>query len=92
MTRALLRAAALAVGLATCPAAAADLGVVPAYGAFSWTGFYVGANLGYAWGSISNTNLNHSGFAGGVQAGYNWQTQNIVFGAETDLQLTSASD
>jgi outer membrane immunogenic protein len=98
MSRTLLCSAALAIALAASPALAADFGVrpaygvAPAYGPFTWTGFYVGANLGYAWGTITNANLNHSGFAGGVQGGYNWQAQNIVFGGEADLQLSSAED
>ena len=33
-----------------------------------------------------------SGLAGGVQAGYNWQSGQFVFGAETDIQITGADD
>jgi outer membrane immunogenic protein len=29
---------------------------------------------------------------GGVQAGYNWQSGQFVFGAETDIQITGADD
>ena len=42
--------------------------------AYSWAGPYLGANLGYAWGSVDNNQTNSSGFVGGGQAGYNWQT------------------
>lgn len=61
--------------------------------AYNWTGFYIGAHGGYAWGSsrwiddpiFGGTNLgSHSitgGFGGG-QIGYNWQTGQWVFGVE----------
>src|ERR1035437_2212902 len=35
---------------------------------YSWAGPYLGANLGYAWGSVDNSPTKPSGFAGGVQA------------------------
>ena len=41
--------------------------------AYSWAGPYLGGNLGYAWGIVDNNPTKPSGFAGGVQAGYNWQ-------------------
>jgi outer membrane immunogenic protein len=97
MSRILLRAAAVACALAAAPALAADLPrngpyVAAPYGVYNWTGFYAGLNLGYEWGSVTNTGLSPGGVAGGVQGGYNWQTGNFVFGAETDLQLSAASD
>src|ERR1700710_2464306 len=55
--------------------------------AYSWAGPYLGGNLGYAWGSVDNNPTKPSGFAGGVQAGYNWQQNGPwVFGAEKILQ------
>ena len=33
-----------------------------------------------------------SGFAGGVQGGYNWQNGPWVFGLEADIQATGAND
>src|SRR5436853_7556064 len=88
---------ALVLGLTAAPARAADFPrntspYVAAPYAYGWGGFYVGLNLGYQWGSITNSNFEHSGFAGGVQAGYNWQAGSFVFGAETDLQLSGADD
>ena len=49
----------LAIGLLAFalgrPAQAADLGYpVPAHAGDTWTGFYVGGNAGYAWGSANN--------------------------------------
>ena len=60
--------------------------------AYSWAGPYLGATLGYEWGSVSNTGAKPSGIAGGVTGGYNWQSGNIVFGLEGDLQGTGADD
>jgi outer membrane immunogenic protein len=99
--------------LAACtagPAIGADLPVeAPAYverpaaiGLLNWTGFYVGANLGYARGFASPDIMvrgvplfaltqSMNGVLGGVQAGANWQTGNGVFGIEGDFQGTSQS-
>jgi outer membrane immunogenic protein len=59
---------------------------------YSWAGPYLGGNLGYAWGSVDNNQTKPSGFAGGVQAGYNWQTGPWVFGVEGDIQATGTED
>ena len=59
---------------------------------YSWAGPYVGANVGYQWGDITNSIASPSGFAGGVQGGYNWQYGQFVFGGEGDLQASGASD
>jgi len=79
--------------------------VAPALPIFTWTGFYIGANAGGVWtrdgvtdqlpgsyGAIpGNSNTRSpSGFVGGVQAGYNWQLDNIVLGLEAELEGTSA--
>jgi outer membrane immunogenic protein len=87
----------LAVFLA--PATAADIGrgispapyVTAPYG-YNWSGPYLGANLGYQWGTVSNLGADPSGFAGGAQLGYNWQTGQFVFGGEVDLQASGAED
>jgi outer membrane immunogenic protein len=60
--------------------------------AYSWAGPYLGANLGYAWGSVHNSPTDPSGVSGGVQAGYNWQSGPFVFGVEGDIQATGADD
>jgi outer membrane immunogenic protein len=76
-------------------AAAADLHpyTAPApLSAYSWTGPYLGGNLGYEWGATSNNPTNPSGFAGGVEGGYNLQAGRIVLGGEADIQLSGASD
>jgi outer membrane immunogenic protein len=116
--------------LATAIAAIALIGTTPAFAAdmavkapppapapiYSWTGFYVGANVGGSWGNSDNswnilapsnitlppsgttcapagaalcvtgTDSNHlNGVLGGLQAGYNWQTGNYLFGEEIDF-------
>jgi len=78
------------------PAAKAPAYVAPL---FTWTGFYLGANLGYGWGSGSGTitaggatgpvSGDGNGIFGGLQAGYNWQAGALVFGVETDFQLSA---
>jgi outer membrane immunogenic protein len=102
MKRIILAGAAVS-GLAM-PALAADLYPyprTPAYvAAYNWTGFYAGANLGGAWGRITNTDTftgaagitaadsssaTISGLIGGGQIGYNWQTGNLLFGLEADI-------
>ena len=90
--------AALLVMVAGGAASAADL-PHPSYytataplSAYSWTGPYLGGNLGYEWGATSNNPTRPSGFAGGAEAGYNWQTGQLVFGGEADIQLSGASD
>ena len=64
---------------------------------FSWTGFYIGGNLGGAWarGSVNDSlfglsaSSDRSGFIGGGQVGVNYQFSNIVLGAEWDFDWTS---
>jgi outer membrane immunogenic protein len=77
---------------------AADLPASPYYTApatltaSSWAGPYLGANLGYEWGTVSNNPTRPSGLAGGIEAGYNWQFGQFVVGGEADLQASGAQD
>jgi outer membrane immunogenic protein len=90
-------------------AAAATMLAAPAFGAdlrmpvkapppvmapiFTWTGFYIGGNLGAAWAQRtvtdafgnSFTRSSDGRFIGGGQLGYNWQTGNFVLGVEGDI-------
>src|SRR6266567_3735881 len=99
--------AAAAIGLATIElASAADLGPVrrapaqaPAVYAppppppFSWTGFYIGGNVGAAWtrGEVADSfgdsfsNSQRAVFAGGGQVGANYQWNWLVVGVEADF-------
>ncbi|MFG1377143.1 outer membrane protein [Xanthobacter autotrophicus] len=93
----LLASATLLAGVVlAAPAVAADLsGRYPApyvqpVAAFTWTGFYIGANAGYGWGSTVNSDP--GGFIGGFQAGYNFQFANpFVLGIETDFNFSGLS-
>jgi outer membrane immunogenic protein len=60
--------------------------------AYSWAGPYLGGNLGYAWGDIHNSSAKPSGLSGGIQGGYNWQSGQMVYGLEGDIQITGAND
>jgi len=89
--------ALIAAGLTTS-AQAADFNYGrPAYtgnqlfDGFSWARPYLGVNLGYAWGSVANNPAKPSGFVGGVQAGYNWQSGPIVIGLEGDALAAGIS-
>lgn len=104
-----LVAAVLSVGVAQ----AADLAQkpmatkAPAPAAFSWTGFYIGAEAGYAWGNNGFTNsydpLNPStllpvdasysldGGMVGGQIGYNYQIGQFVLGIEADAAWANIS-
>ena len=67
---------------------------------FTWRGFYFGGNLGGAWttGTLTDRlteasfSTDHSGFISGVQIGYNFQVDNLVFGIEGDFDWTSLGD
>ena len=93
---ALLAGSALAADL---PARARPAPVAP-IPVFSWTGFYIGANIGGAWSNSTLTDnvtgasfsTNNSGFIGGGQFGYNWQfNNNWVLGIEGDIDGTTIS-
>jgi outer membrane immunogenic protein len=47
-----------------------------------WRGLYGGLHVGHADADGDN------GFVGGVQLGYNWQAQQIVYGVEGDISLS----
>jgi outer membrane immunogenic protein len=87
------------VALGTAAAGAADMAVKapppPPVPVFSWTGFYIGANIGGAWANnnwtdtLFLTNFNNNGnngvFIGGGQIGGNYQIGSFVIGGEWDF-------
>jgi outer membrane immunogenic protein len=86
---------AMALALAGATSArAADLPytVNQPLNAYSWAGPYLGGNLGYQWGEVSNNPTKPSGFVGGANIGYNWQSSHWVFGVEGDIEATGADD
>jgi outer membrane immunogenic protein len=105
MRRTLILAGA-ALGALVCSAHASDLPTTkgppsapPLVSAFSWTGFYAGAEFGYGWGDApspwgavyANTfpfyqaAAHQSGVFGGGYVGFNYQVSSFVFGLEGDL-------
>jgi outer membrane immunogenic protein len=96
MRKILTGSIALAALTAAAPSFAADL--PPAAGApvyyssapaFDWTGFYAGADAGYAFGSFSGGGATPFGGANsdlfGLSAGYNFQITQFVVGVEGDV-------
>jgi outer membrane immunogenic protein len=99
-------AAVLALILST-PVNAADLSMLfkapPPVPAFSWTGFYIGAEVGYAWGKDTTTEYltatnTFTGFnpsynvhsaVGGLYGGYNYQIGSVVLGIESDIEAAN---
>src|SRR5690242_11167254 len=98
MRKRMLVLAAAVLGLTASSAFAADLGVrappvTPAPVATTWTGFYAGLNAGGGWANVSSDNVSSdlSGFVGGGQLGYNWESGNWLLGIEGDFQGSSQS-
>ena len=99
----LLLASAALTALFGGVANAADMGARPAYTppppAYSWTGLYYGANIGYSWGESRrdttltgvgtfSRNQDIDGVIGGLQTGYNYQFGTWVWGFESDIQAS----
>jgi len=67
---------------------------------FDWSGFYVGAHVGYSRGSASAVlwdpvptaaSGNYGGLIGGLQAGYNWRLgSGLLVGVEADLTFPNS--
>jgi opacity protein-like surface antigen len=58
--------------------------VAPAPMSADWSGFYAGAQLGYADIGSNGAGLDGNGWLGGVHAGYRWDFGQYVAGAELD--------
>ncbi|HZL30442.1 MAG TPA: outer membrane protein [Pseudolabrys sp.] len=62
--------------------------------AFSWTGFYLGINGGYGFGTANwvtppPSSFDTSGYLVGATLGYNLQTGSIVWGLEADYDFST---
>ena len=89
------------VALGTAAASAADLPrrSTPVYpdpvyapaSAYSWNGLYAGGTVGYGFGSFTETSVysTANGINLGATLGYNYQSGNLVVGAESDLSYTN---
>jgi outer membrane immunogenic protein len=101
MKRLLLSATALvaltaATSAADLPSRIASAPIVAAVPVFTWSGFYVGAQVGHAWSEIdtraSFADLNEAGdfeadgLVGGAHAGFNYQFGSVVVGVEGDIE------
>jgi outer membrane immunogenic protein len=85
---------ALAADLAPVPGVSPSF-VAPAY---SWSGFYIGGQVGYARDTtksqlqtpagnvLAGWNDSAGGIIGGVYSGYNWQLGGLVLGLESDFE------
>src|SRR5690242_18715789 len=96
MRKRMLVLAAAVLGLTASSAFAADLGVrappvTPV--ATTWTGLYAGRKAGGGWANVSSGNVSSdlSGFVGGGQLGYNWESRHWLLGIEGDFQGSSQS-
>jgi outer membrane immunogenic protein len=104
-------AAAAASILFTGAASAADLAArpytkapPPVVAVYSWTGFYIGADVGYGWGRSTGIGTNAAGFfpvpysldpsgvIGGGFIGANYQINNVVLGIEADWQAADLNE
>ena len=96
-------AAVAALLLAAANPQAAD--VVPEPVMTDWSGFYIGAHAGYAAADMSGCydcsdptsalfaeDLDLSGLLGGIHAGLNFQTDDLVIGIEGDVSFTDIGD
>src|SRR4029077_12319307 len=73
---------------------------VPPVPIFTWTGVYIGGQVGYVWGQnkvgfgdnfgdFDSFSYNTSGVIGGAHIGYNLQLSQFVLGLEGDVNGTS---
>ena len=96
-TLVLLTGNTLAADLPRKPQPAPMLTPMPVY---NWTGCYIGANIGGAWGNADVTDINtgatvspnNSGFAGGGQIGCDYQMSQWVIGIRNIIDGTSISN
>jgi outer membrane immunogenic protein len=71
---------------------------------FTWTGFYVGGQIGYQWGTVTRAAyfadgafnalmppISAHGVVGGAHGGYNYQMNQFVVGLEGDIAGTGLS-
>jgi outer membrane immunogenic protein len=98
-----LTALALFAGSASAADLAMPMKAPPPLPVFSWTGFYIGADVGYAWGKDTTTEYltatnTFTGFnpsykinsaVGGLYGGYNYQIGSAVLGIESDIEAAN---
>jgi outer membrane immunogenic protein len=106
MTLKFIKATVAAAALFAVPltAQAADMPIKtpyykggPVVSYYNWTGFYLGVNAGYGfgtaeWSALPAANSKPHGFLAGGTAGYNWQAGAIVYGLEGDFDWSNVKD
>ena len=95
-----------AASAADLPSRYAPPPIIAAVPVFTWTGFYVGAQVGYGWNANENDIVlptgfvvqrgdfgdSGDGFLAGVHAGYNYQIGSFVIGVEGDVEGVFGDD
>ncbi len=103
VTAGISAASAADLPMRAAPPAAPFIAAVPV---FTWTGFYVGAQVGYGWNANENDIVlptgfvvqsgdfgdEGDGFLAGVHAGYNVQLGSFVVGVEGDVEGVFGDD
>ena len=69
---------------------------------FSWSGYYLGAQVGYSWGEVNGQDLSTlygtsswddtwdtTGAIGGVHIGYNYVRRSLLLGLEADIEASN---
>lgn len=93
-----------AASAADLPQRVAPPAPAPVFVQHNWAGFYVGVNAGYGWSDVKIRERTQNlapltftpdfvpqGGIGGIQAGYNFQSDRLVFGIEVDGSLSDIS-
>jgi outer membrane immunogenic protein len=60
----------------------------------TWSGFYVGGLVGYGFGNADSSigDFEPDGFLGGITAGMNYQWDQFLLGAETDIMMAGINE
>ncbi|MEX0346059.1 MAG: outer membrane protein [Rhizobiaceae bacterium] len=92
-----LRNAAFAgIAVIAMSAALSSQALAEGHGGYSWSGLYVGGQVGYGFGDTSHSFSNLApggdsspdGFLGGVHIGYMMPMDQVVLGVEADIEAT----
>jgi len=85
---------ASAVTVASISVASADGPYEPPVPVSNWAGLYYGTSIGGIWADVDTTvdDGSPNGGVAGIQAGYNWQFNRLVFGIEGDLAVATADE
>jgi outer membrane immunogenic protein len=109
MTFKLIKTGAAAIALLAIPVAAVAADMRPpvykgvprsVVSYYNWSGFYVGATVGYGTGTstwdysalgLADGDVSPKGMMYGITLGYNWQAGSFVYGVEADYNFSSVT-